>query len=418
MNKEIRFIGIPLQRISERKLPKVKEVMRVFFYQLKILKYSIKQSAKNSVDQVIELWRKNQIPTSGAPNAVKKFLRYHSQWLKLQKNFDKKNSAQNQKEMKFQTDLEQLFDIVSEKSLKVLDDNIRKLYLDQKFGTHKEILSNNVPVSNLTTTMMGIDESNLIPDLDQPSTSHAIVPSEKSESFSTYTLSGVTNFGSDSEYEPPIPTKRAKLDVLTPEVIFGLDRANVSSRNAMFIIAPVLLAVGIKIEDTTLSYSSIQRARMLQREDIAKGLNDNFKTHDKYVVHWDGKMLNDLVGSKSVERLPVILTAFGTEQLLGVPKMNSGTADNQTSAILSTLSEWGITNYVKAMCFDTTAVNTGIHNGTCKAIEKTLGRELIWLPCRHHIFEIILRSAFEVYWPVSSGPNVPMFGRFKNHGMK
>ncbi|XP_074113966.1 uncharacterized protein LOC141537025 [Cotesia typhae] len=85
--------------------------------------------------------------------------------------------------------------------------------------------------------------------------------------------------------------------------------------------------------------------------------------------------------------------------------MNSGTADNQTSAILSTLSEWGITNYVKAMCFDTTAVNTGIHNGTCKAIEKTLGRELIWLPCRHHIFEIILRSAFEVYWPVSSGPN-------------
>ncbi|XP_074105392.1 uncharacterized protein LOC141531455 [Cotesia typhae] len=181
----------------------------------------------------------------------------------------------------------------------------------------------------------------------------------------------------------------------------------------MFIIAPVLLAVGIKIEDTTLSYSSIQRARMLQREDIAKGLNDNFKTHDKYVVHWDGKMLNDLVGSKSVERLPVILTAFGTEQLLGVPKMNSGTADNQTSAILSTLSEWGITNYVKAMCIDTTAVNTGIHNGTCKAIEKTLGRELIWLPCRHHIFEIILRSAFEVYWPVSSGPNVPMFGRFK-----
>ncbi|XP_074115222.1 uncharacterized protein LOC141537915 [Cotesia typhae] len=65
------------------------------------------------------------------------------------------------------------------------------------------------------------------------------------------------------------------------------------------------------------------------------------------------------------------------------------------------------------MCFDTTAVNTGIHHGTCKEIEKALGKELIWLPCRHHIYEIILRSAFEVYWPVSSGPNVPIFGRFK-----
>ncbi|XP_074114153.1 uncharacterized protein LOC141537206 [Cotesia typhae] len=181
----------------------------------------------------------------------------------------------------------------------------------------------------------------------------------------------------------------------------------------MFIIAPVLSAVGIKIEDTTLSYRSIQRARMVQRKDIAQGLKDNFKTHDKYVVHWDGKMLNDLIESKSVERLPVLLTAYGTEQLLGVPIMNSGTAVNQTSAILSTLSEWGIIKYVKAMCFDTTAVNTGIHNGTCKEIEKILGRELIWLSCRHHIFEIVLRGAFEVFWPVSSGPNVQMFGRFK-----
>ncbi|XP_044575089.1 uncharacterized protein LOC123258888 [Cotesia glomerata] len=181
----------------------------------------------------------------------------------------------------------------------------------------------------------------------------------------------------------------------------------------MFIIAPVLSAVGIKIEDTTLSYRSIQRARMVQRKDIAQGLKDNFKTHDKYVVHWDGKMLNDLIESKSVERLPVLLTAYGTEQLLGVPKMNSGTAVNQTSAISSTLSEWGIIKYVKAMCFDTTAVNTGIHNGTCKEIERILGRELIWLSCRHHIFEIVLRGAFEVFWPVSSGPNVQMFGRFK-----
>ncbi|XP_057335392.1 uncharacterized protein LOC130674123 isoform X3 [Microplitis mediator] len=56
----------------------------------------------------------------------------------------------------------------------------------------------------------------------------------------------------------------------------------------------------------------------------------------------------------------------------------------------------------------------GIHNGICEAIEKRLGKDLIWLPCRHHIFEIILKSAFEVYWPVTSGPNVPMLGRFKN----
>ncbi|XP_074106360.1 uncharacterized protein LOC141532085 [Cotesia typhae] len=204
--------------------------------------------------------------------------------------------------------------------------------------------------------------------------------------------------------------------IIFSRVISALDRANVSSRNAMFIIAPVLSSVGVNVEDTTLSYRTIQRTRMLLRKDIAIGLKDNFKAHDKYVVHWDRKILNDNSESKFVDRLPIILTAFGTEQLLGVPKMNSGSAENQTATILSTLNQWGIISYIKVMCFDTTAVNTGIHHGTCKEIEKALGKELIWLPCRHHIYEIILRSAFEVYWLVSSGPNVPIFGRFKNFG--
>lgn len=35
------------------------------------------------------------------------------------------------------------------------------------------------------------------------------------------------------------------------------------------------------------------------------------------------------------------------------------------------------------------------------------------MPCRHHIFEIVLKGVFEVYWPVTSGPNVSIFGRFK-----
>ncbi|XP_074114013.1 uncharacterized protein LOC141537081 [Cotesia typhae] len=220
---------------------------------------------------------------------------------------------------------------------------------------------------------MEVDESHL----NQPSTSHEIVRSEESESSSTLTLSQATNFGSDLEYVPQIPTTRAKINILTPELISALDRANVSSRNAMFIIAPVLSSVSVNVEDTTLSYRTIQRTRMLLRKDTAIGLKDNFKAHDKYVVHWDEKILNDISESKFVDRLPIILTAFGTEHVI-------------------------IYFYY-----------TGIHHGTCKEIEKALGKELIWLPCRHHIYEIILRSAFEVYWPVSSGPNVPIFGRFK-----
>lgn len=55
----------------------------------------------------------------------------------------------------------------------------------------------------------------------------------------------------------------------------------------------------------------------------------------------------------------------------------------------------------------------GKDNGTCAIIEKTLNRKLIWLPCRHHISEILLRGIFEVYWNTTTGPNVPFFARFK-----
>lgn len=56
----------------------------------------------------------------------------------------------------------------------------------------------------------------------------------------------------------------------------------------------------------------------------------------------------------------------------------------------------------------------GIHGGTCKLIEDELETKLVYLPCRHHIFEIVLKRVFEIYWPTSSGPNVPMLLRFKN----
>lgn len=59
-------------------------------------------------------------------------------------------------------------------------------------------------------------------------------------------------------------------------------------------------------------------------------------------------------------------------------------------------------------------LSAGIHNGTTALIEKKLNRKLIWLPCRHHVFEIILRGIFEVYWTTTSGPNIPIFGRFRN----
>lgn len=84
--------------------------------------------------------------------------------------------------------------------------------------------------------------------------------------------------------------------------------------------------------------------------------NLNFKS---YVLHWDSKLLPDITGHLKVDRLPVIVTAPNVEQLLGVPKLDSGTGYETSSAIYDTLKEWSLLDKVQAFVFDTTSSNTG-----------------------------------------------------------
>lgn len=89
-------------------------------------------------------------------------------------------------------------------------------------------------------------------------------------------------------------------------------------------------------------------------------MKNEFKAEDRYTVHWDGKLLADLAGSETVDRIAIILSTSNVNQLLGVPKISDGTAENHSVAILNTLEEWKVTSNIKAMCFDTPAVNTGM----------------------------------------------------------
>ncbi|XP_044591942.1 uncharacterized protein LOC123270072 [Cotesia glomerata] len=66
------------------------------------------------------------------------------------------------------------------------------------------------------------------------------------------------------------------------------------------------------------------------------------------------------------------------------------------------------------MCFDTCPTNTGSDKGTCSRLEQMLKKPLLYSACRHHIYELILRSVVEVVWPGSNSPNVPIFVRFQN----
>jgi len=68
------------------------------------------------------------------------------------------------------------------------------------------------------------------------------------------------------------------------------------------------------------------------------------------------------------------------------------------------------------MCCDTTAFNTGRFNGASAILEQTFGRELLLFPCRHHIYELVLKAVFESkIKQITSNPDIPMFKKFREN---
>lgn len=147
--------------------------------------------------------------------------------------------------------------------------------------------------------------------------------------------------------------------MITPALAAALDRTQTSSRDATYILAAAASSLGFDINDINLSASSIHRKRIRLRKKVAREVKENCKLPNYLVVHWDGKHLPESTGGVMVERLPIVVSGLETEQLLGVPKLCTGSGANQSKAIIKVLDEWNLSQHIKAMCFDTTSTNTG-----------------------------------------------------------
>uniref|UniRef100_A0A8D8MC19 Uncharacterized protein n=1 Tax=Cacopsylla melanoneura TaxID=428564 RepID=A0A8D8MC19_9HEMI len=144
-------------------------------------------------------------------------------------------------------------------------------------------------------------------------------------------------------------------------------------------------------------------------------IKERFKGVDleSIVLHWDGKLLPSITGKEMEERLPIIITSKDTEQILTIPTLPDSTGKSQAQAMYQALLEWDLLDKVEAFCCDTTASNLGKFNGAASLLEGMLGRDILYLPCRHHIFEVVLKGVFDCKMPKSSSPNVTLFQDFQ-----
>lgn len=222
----------------------------------------------------------------------------------------------------------------------------------------------------------------------------------------------------DSKAGPSDPKKsRGTINIFQNEkVVAALDKCKVSDRDAVHLVCAIAEALGVDINTLTLNRSSIRRHRQKVREIKANHIKKVFQETklDALVLHWDGKILYDMVKKEMVDRLPVVVSNGKTVKLLGVPMVKNGKGSSQANAVFEVLEDWGLETSVKALCCDTTSSNLGVKKGSAILLEQLLKTNMLFLPCRHHIFELVLRSVFEKKLPGTTGPNVPLFQKFRN----
>ena len=125
------------------------------------------------------------------------------------------------------------------------------------------------------------------------------------------------------------------------------------------------------------------------------------------------------LADESGDRLAVVLSGDTPQCLSGKflsgRMIDDGTGKAQAEEVLNSLDEWKAKKNVCAMCFDTTASNTGWERGAAPLIENGLKKALLWLPCRHHISELFLKSSWETVFGIDKSPYYQKFKDFKGN---
>lgn len=84
--RKISLVGNVSHQIVGAKLPSNKQILEVFFYNMRYVKLDSKQSAQLTIDAALIFWQQARIPTRNRDKCVIKLLKLYEDWKILQKH--------------------------------------------------------------------------------------------------------------------------------------------------------------------------------------------------------------------------------------------------------------------------------------------------------------------------------------------
>jgi hypothetical protein len=430
------LIGKPISQLSTARLPRMLDVLQLLQFHHFIEGRTLPESYKMACDAVIFIWMRARIPTQRVDSCVRKLSKLHENYLALKVHRKRQRESDRMKEDMFKGDLQELFDIATKDVMTEIQNEEDREFLRMQ---REDVFS---------CSMSGVDvktaakesrkrqreekerkvkmryEERLTKRINETECELSSLPSssesEQDEEYQATQTQSCTDYtpttstATDSTACASSSRKKFKNIFQSTEVVGALDRVCLPDRGAVFVAGAVAQALGHDISELTLSRSSIRRSRIKERQRAAAMDEKEFSLTGPLLLHWDGKILPDIAGSKeNVDRIAVIVTGNGQEKLLAIPKMDRGTGEAQANACIEVIDKWNLRSQIKGLVFDTTASNTGLHNGACVRTEEALGTEMVWIACRHHVMEVVLSNVFTSLFGATEGPSTALFKRFQ-----
>lgn len=116
--RKIEIVGWMSHQIVGAKLPSNRQVLEVFFYNMRIVKLPSKESAVLAIDAALIFWQQARIPTREPHKCVNKLVKLYDVWVKIKKTKVPKMSTREKEQYdNFVANLDNLFDIASADAL-------------------------------------------------------------------------------------------------------------------------------------------------------------------------------------------------------------------------------------------------------------------------------------------------------------
>ena len=396
-------------------LPSIGEVLRVLEWHAE--PRDLQTAVRETAIRVQKQWDKAKVPTIDACHILKKVRKLHQKYAVLKKSKSRMSGKTVKIRESFKVSLANLFDIAHQDAMQLMTIKEDRDFLVAQRKPGRE------------GKMAGVDDDWAKKDeRKRKRAEHEVKRLEKEEETQeerTATVEWESSSAASSSSEPgecrtptkhPCTTgsKKVLKKVITPDIAAALDRSQISNRGAMAVLVPFASVLGSNAEELSLSTSTIHRHRRQHRVEKANEIKQSFSPKVPLTVHWDGKLMPALTADKVEDRLPVLVSGEGVSKLLAVP-VTDGKAEPTAATIMEVVNEWNLQDRVAALCFDTTATNTGSKGGVCLRLQQILGRDLLNLACRHHVLELVLEAVFSALVPeVSRSPDITIFQQFKD----